>query len=486
MEHQAVEFDLQDRALQAHAIVSVTDRDGILLMVNENFESAFGKTRDQLLGMSEADLHWDGRDDQTFLDMQRQLQSGQTWTGESRVRGADGSMLCMQGTVVPFHDKSGRLIKNVAIRTDVTNARKAKDARFLKTLFDQLHDEVYIYDVDTLAIRYMNLRAMDRCNMSPETITSKRISDCDPAFEEGAFRAYVAPLFTKETESVTVEVDQAKGPVEVKTRIYTADDGQELFVSVLRDITERKRIERARLETVSVVSHELRTPLTSIKGALRLLKSGVLGPISDEMRPILEIADRNSERLLLVVNDILDLEKIRAGKMDFTPKPTDLVAFLSDAVSMNKGYGDEHNVRFALETSLQSATADINYDRMMQVMSNLMSNAAKFSPTGGTVRIGLEQRKNRFRVTVSDDGPGIPESARQAVFESFAQLDNVDTSKRKGTGLGLTISKTIVDAHRGKLDFHSTVGKGTTFFVDLPISVASQQDDTGSTAIAAE
>ncbi|MCA8869036.1 MAG: PAS domain S-box protein [Rhodobacteraceae bacterium] len=487
LEQQAREYGLQERAMNAHAIVSITDPNGKIISVNDNFVTAMGYDRADLIDQSINMIYWNGPDDAIFNAAHARSKSGAVWSGENILRRSDNAKLIMQCTIVPLHDKQGRHVKNMTIRTDITESRKAEADRSLKVLLDNLHDEVYIYDADSLDMRYANFSAMARCEWTRESLPAKNIADSDPSFNLKVFRAHVAPLFSGHAETVTFDVAQKKGQVEIKTRLYTDEKGERMFVSVLRDTTERKKLERAKLETVSVVSHELRTPLTSIKGALRLLKSGKVGPISDAAKTMLDIADRNSERLLLVVNDILDLEKIKAGKMKFDLAPADLVNFLRDAVAMNKGYGDEQNVSFAFETPLAKATANIESNRMMQVLSNLMSNAAKFSPDGGVVRISLEHKGKSWRIGVTDNGPGIPDEARGTIFESFTQLDNVDGIKRSGTGLGLTISNKIIRAHGGRIDYQSEIGKGTTFFVDLP--APAEDDQSGSSCpqgIAAE
>lgn len=466
--HQASEGGLLERALSAHAVISVSTPDGTIVEINQNFEKALGYQSADVVGRSLATLQWDRDRDLQDEAINNVLSSGDIWSGDNRMQAKDGSQRHLHCTIVPVHDIDGRHIKNISIRTDVTAERKARNDRFLTALLDHLQEEVFIYEVDTLNIRYVNINAMRRCDWTTETARQMRITESHPTFHEGAFRAHVAPLFDGTADSVLIETEHTKGPVEISTRLFISDEGQELFVSVLRDITERKKIERAKMEAVSIVSHELRTPLTSIKGALRLLKSGAFGPISEAARPIIDIADRNSERLLLVVNDILDLEKIRAGKMKFDLKPIDLVPFLADVVQMNKGYGDEHDVKIQLETSLPAATVLASEERMMQVMANIISNAAKFSPPQGIVRISLEKVGTNLRIGVTDSGPGIPENERDAVFESFRQVESTQSMNRKGTGLGLAISKKIVEAHRGQINFDSIVAQGTTFYVDLP------------------
>lgn len=472
---QALELEQQRLALNTHSIVIVTNPEGIMTCVNQKFCDVWGYSRDEVIGKPVSSLYPAGANDLDFQQVHSRVRSGKVWSGEMRMVHADGSYLNTLGTTVPMFDEQGVHIQNVSVRTDITALRKNEKAHFLKALLDNLTDEVYIFDVETLAMQYMNIRAKERVGWLGQDITQKRIVDTDPNFVEEYFRHHVEPLLSGEAETVTVETVQQKGPVEINTRLYTGEDNQRLFISVLRDTTERAQLEKARLESVSVISHELRTPLTSIKGALRLLQSGALGDVSEQAKPVLDIADRNSDRLLLVVNDILDLEKIRAGKVEFDLKRKDMVAFLQDAVEMNKGYADEHGVKIDFQTDMEAAFANIETDRLMQVMSNLISNAVKFSPKGDTVLLELHRDGKHLRIGVRDNGPGIPESDRGSVFESFKQLESPDGVKRVGTGLGLAISKTIIRSHSGRLDYRSKVGKGSTFFFELP-----SLDDSGN------
>ena len=467
---QELEIHLQRQAMDVHSIVIVTNPDAIISSVNQKFCDSFGFTDAEVVGKPVSSLYTNGGLDEQFHTIHQTLRARKIWSGETKMVSANGETLLMHNTCVPMFDDNGNHIKNVSFGTDITVMRRNENDHFLRDLLDHLHDEVFIFEVETLAIRYMNIRALDRCGWDQADLSVKKIQDTDPNLLEPLFRKHVEPLISGEAEYVTIAAKQQKGPVEIRTRLHIAEDGQKLFLSVLRDTTERAQIERARMESVSVVSHELRTPLTSIKGSLRLLKSGVLGELSEKAKPILEIADRNSDRLLTVINGILDLEKIRAGKVDFHLKPTDLVQFLKDAVAMNQGYADEHGVTIRLQTKLVGAWANIDAERLMQVMSNLISNAAKFSPKGGIIPVDLMLQDKNLRISVRDDGPGIPAGMHCSVFESFSQLDSPDGRKRTGTGLGLAISKSIVKSHSGKIDFESKLGEGSTFFIDLPES----------------
>jgi len=241
-----------------------------------------------------------------------------------------------------------------------------------------------------------------------------------------------------------------------------------MFTGIVRNISERKQAEKTKTEFISTVSHELRTPLTSIKGSLGLIKSGAVGELPEKLNRMLEIAYTNSDRLVRLINDILDIEKIAAGKMDFHMAPVELNGLLEQAVDANKGYGTEHGVSFVLSSGGGEANVNGDPDRLMQVLANLMSNAAKFSPAEGTVEISLIQRDHQFRIAVRDQGPGIPEDFKDKIFGKFSQADSSDTRQKGGTGLGLNITKAIVEQHGGTIGFDSEVGAGSTFFFDLP------------------
>ncbi|MDA1099900.1 MAG: response regulator [Proteobacteria bacterium] len=244
--------------------------------------------------------------------------------------------------------------------------------------------------------------------------------------------------------------------------------GERMFTGIVRDITERKQAEIVKNEFISTVSHELRTPLTSIKGSLGLIQSGVIGETPDDVKAMLDIAYKNCDRLVRLINDILDIEKFEAGKMDVQLMPLDLGLLLQHAIDANKGYGEEQGVRFCLSAGIPDAKAMGDHDRLMQVLANLLSNAAKFSPEGTLVELSLTQHERYFRISVADQGPGIPEDFRDKIFGKFSQADSSDTRQLGGTGLGLNITKTIVEQHGGTIGFETEVGEGTTFYFDLP------------------
>lgn len=247
--------------------------------------------------------------------------------------------------------------------------------------------------------------------------------------------------------------------------------GRRGFNGLVRDLTERKRIEQMKAEFIANVSHELRTPLTSIRGALGLLAAGALGSLPPQGQAVIDIANNNCERLVRLVNDILDIEKIDSGNMRFEMKVQPLLPLVRQAMAETSEFATQFKVCLVLPEG--AATADalvlVDADRIMQVLFNLLSNAIKFSPSGGTVELGLVVVRAQIRLTVADHGSGIPEEFRARIFQKFAQADTSDTRRLGGTGLGLSISRTIVERHGGRIGFHSTEA-GTEFHVELPVA----------------
>lgn len=235
------------------------------------------------------------------------------------------------------------------------------------------------------------------------------------------------------------------------------------------ELDEQKRIDHVKDEFISIVSHELRTPLTSIHGSLDLIRAGLPPDAPETTRRLLDIAHRNSQRLVRLVGEILDLQKIETGMMPFEPRPVAIGPFLEQALEANQAYAARLGVSLALEAAPQDVHVAADQDRLMQVMANLLSNAAKFSPKGAAVVVAAELREAGLRVTVTDRGPGIPETFRKRVFERFAQADSSPAREKGGTGLGLSIAKAIVERMGGRIGF-KTASTGTTFFLDLPLA----------------
>jgi PAS domain S-box-containing protein len=272
----------------------------------------------------------------------------------------------------------------------------------------------------------------------------------------------------------TVEVtglgeDGQQIPLEMGlSRVDTAD--KHLFTLMLHDLRERKKIDRMKSEFISTVSHELRTPLTSINGSLGLLAGGVVGELPSAAQQLVQIAKTNTDRLVRLVNDILDIEKLAFGQLKLQPAEVEVLALLQEAKLQNQAYADKYSVQLDLVVAADAKPVFLYQDkfRLLQILSNLISNAIKFSPSHSVVKLSYQLQESQLVIQVKDQGSGIAESFRSKIFQKFAQADSSDSRSNQGSGLGLNISKTLVEMMQGTIDFESEIGKGTCFSLTFP------------------
>jgi signal transduction histidine kinase len=248
-------------------------------------------------------------------------------------------------------------------------------------------------------------------------------------------------------------------------------DGRNEVVAVIaqgRDVTAQIEAERMKREFTSTLSHELRTPLTSIIGSLQLINSGVMGEVEKDVAELTVVAERNGQRLLELINDILDIERIESGKLVLAPEVLRVDDVVREAIALNKAFGERFNVRFEPHGDVPDRKVRADRKRLLQVMTNLLQNAAKFSPEGAVVEISTEDADAAVRVAVHDRGVGIPEAFRARVFGRFAQADSTATRQKGGAGLGLAICKRLIELMQGRIGFDERPGGGTTFWFELP------------------
>ena len=283
--------------------------------------------------------------------------------------------------------------------------------------------------------------------------------------------AYLARLAAGETTARKQIFTGIRGgaplDAEVVTTPITLGDGQH-FLAVARDATERLQVDRMKNEFVATVSHELRTPLTSIAGSLGLLSGGAAGIIPAKALRLIGIARTNSERLIRLINEMLDIEKIESGKIALDLRPINLSVLIDSAISEIRTFAEHHDVKIAFSRCPRQWIVRADSDRLLQVLTNLMSNAIKFSTAGETVTVMVEAVEDRYRINVSDHGPGIDEEFRSRIFSKFAQADSTTSRDKGGTGLGLSIVQELVGRMNGTVGFDSIPGEGSTFFVELP------------------
>jgi PAS domain S-box-containing protein len=269
----------------------------------------------------------------------------------------------------------------------------------------------------------------------------------------------VRDLFGQRKDGTEFPIEVGLNPIETREGL--------LVLSAVVDISERKRLERLKDEFIATVSHELRTPLTSISGSLGLLIGGVTGKLPDSAVRLLAIAQANSQRLVRLVNDILDIEKMESNRINFYFRPVEARALVEQAIEAHRGFAESFRVQVRLDPASVRGDVHVDPDRLVQVMTNLLSNAIQFSPPDREVLVAVEQRAHLVRISVRDHGPGIPADFRPHMFDKFAQADATNARRKGGTGLGLSIVRQIVTRLGGTVDFADAPGGGTVFHVDL-------------------
>jgi PAS domain S-box-containing protein len=433
-----------------------------------------GYTRDELLKLGPQDVLVADRE-QLRRTYDEVIAAGEQGTSaETHYLTRDGRSGWTELHRRALRSDSGWLI--VTLGRDITERKNAEQAlrdseRELRLITDAVPAVITYADADE-RMRFCNIGMARLVDRPPELIIQRSMREI---FGEDRYRAlepYVRRALAGEDVHFQYTQANADGDLldlSVKYLPRRNERGEvEGFYTLATDITEIRRLERLKSEFVSTVSHELRTPLTSIRGSLGLLSGGVAGALPEKARGLIEIAKSNCERLIRLINDMLDIEKIESGKMTFNLRSLELMELIEQVARANDGFAVQHGVRLQVTAAVPEAKIQGDGDRLAQVLTNLISNACKFSPCGSSVDIAVSRQGDQLRVEVTDHGPGISEEFRKRIFQKFSQADTTNARKEGGTGLGLSISKAIIERLGGRIGFFSEPGKGATFYFELP------------------
>ncbi|WP_309088904.1 PAS domain S-box protein [Phenylobacterium sp.] len=407
---------------------------------------------------------------------------------EYRLRRSDGTMRWISNKAFPVRDAQGKVFRIAGLTHDVTALKDAEAAAHANmqraqaetarrhAIFDAASDMILTVDCGG-RIESINRAGELMLGYPPGELVGKLLSGrLNPGPGRPANLSELLERVRRHEPGTPFELELVRRDgsiLQVDANFGELSEARGIhFVAILRDSTERKRVERSKDEFISTVSHELRTPLTSIAGSLGLLTGGAAGEMPDKAKRLISIAENNSRRLVRLINDILDIEKMQSGAMKFAFAPVDLGELATRAVEAMGGLAVELGVRFQLLTPEGHAIIRGDADRLTQVITNLLSNAAKFSPRDQAVEVAVALEGGRARISVRDSGPGIPAEFRSRIFGKFAQADASDRRQKGGTGLGLAICKQIVERHGGRIWFDSSPGEGATFHVELPLEKA--------------
>jgi len=448
-------------------LLCVAGVDGTFINLNPAWADVLGHPLDELEGARFLDYVHPEDVEATLAEIAK-LEEGATTIGfVNRYRHLSGDYRTLEWRAAP-DPESGLLY---AAATDVTERVRA--AEHTQALLEASATGMVLVDDDG-GIVEVNYEAERLLAYGREELVGRDITYLVPTASQDRLRELreefgVAPMarpIGSGLEFPMLRSDGMEVPVEVALTPLQTQDGSATLITIV-DLTARRAIEQVKNEFVSVVSHELRTPLTSIRGSLRLLEAGVKGKLPEGAMQLVGIASSNTERLVRLINDILDIEKIEAGKLHLQLAATDLREVVASAMQAVEGTARAFDVQLSNDVpDGMDVTADA--DRLTQVLVNLVSNAAKFSPQGGTVHVHASQSAAFVRVEVVDRGPGISMVDQAKLFGKFQQLDTSDTRARGGTGLGLAICKAIVEHHGGRVGVVSEPGAGSTFWFEVP------------------
>lgn len=378
----------------------------------------------------------------------------------------DRAVICNGDALV---DDQGQRSGAVVVMHDITarkeaSRRLAEKEKYLQALFDNVGDPIIVFMDDGIVVSANNA-AVGLLGLRGRTDIDafKLLPGLRAGLENlggvaGSVHHFELDALLENGEKLPVALALSSIP----------RDGRPRYVLILRDLSEQKRMEQMKDEFVSTVSHELRTPLTAISGALSLIQGGVLGEVPEPMRELLAVAGRNSQRLSAIINDLLDMDKLLAGKMTFRFETVALMPLLDEALATMHSYAELYGVNLARKGDA-AVTVSVDAMRLTQVLTNLMSNACKFAPRGSEVVLEYKVERDTVLINVIDSGPGIPEAFRSRIFQKFSQADSSDTNRKGGTGLGLVICKELIERMHGSIGFESEPGKGTRFWCRLPV-----------------
>jgi PAS domain S-box-containing protein len=461
----------KERAVIENAVdvICSIDAEGKFAAVSPASLKLWGYKPEELIGRAYTELVFSEDLEHTVAAFQSIMQAQTSLPVENRTMRKDGSIVSVLWSA--FWSESERSMFCVA--HDITERKQAEDAvraseARVRQIIDSMPVGLAVIDQRGL-IEAVNPAMELMFGYSATELIGGHLMTLFSNPSEQSAETFLADVFEKSlgrvAEREAVKSNGELFPTELSLKRITNREGERLLVNIL-DLSERKEVERLKREFVSTVSHELRTPLTAVRGSLTLMTAGAVGELNDQMRRVVTIAERNTIRLIGLINDLLDLDKLEVGQLIMNFDDVPLSSVIERSVESVRAFGDQIGVSIEADSTETVVYAD--GDRLVQVIVNLLSNAIKFSNKGSTVYIRVEQEPGWVRVSVVDKGRGIPEKYRELIFQRFQQVEVSDSKKRGGTGLGLAICKAIIEQHKGTIGVESEEGEGSTFWFRVP------------------
>ena len=484
------ELRARDRILQAiidHApeVIYIKDVEGRYVLTNPRAAELRGLDPSTFTGRTDFDLIPLEEAEAIRREDLRVIEGGETRTFESSIV-VDGRLRTFANTKSPWRDDDGTIVGIIGIATEITERAEAAETlraeRELHSRNESLLQGIIVSAGEAIVTSDLEGRILT-FNPAAEAMFGREESatlgqpveilvpiDQRGQHEEGMRRrahGHRGPAAGRWVRRTALRSDGTEIPVEIFiAEVSRAEDRR--IVALIRDLTEHVKIQEMKDDFVSIVSHELRTPLTSIQGALGLMLGGAVGELPPDARDLLQVAHDNAQRLVRLTNDLLDLQKLEAGRMTYRFVVTDLTAIARQTIAALEPLATARGVALELDAPEAALYASVDPDRIAQVLTNLMGNAVAVSDPGTAVTIRVREDEDAAVIDVSDQGPGIAESDRERVWGKFTRVESGAAARTHGTGIGMPLARALVDAHGGTLDFTSVVGVGTTFSVRIP------------------
>ncbi len=534
------ELDSQKFALDQHSIVGITDQTGKIIYANDRFVEISKYTRAELLGQDHRILNSGYHPKEYFRKMWVTIANGQVWHGEFLNKAKDGTLYWVESTIVPFLNDEGKPYRYVAIRTDITERKKAEEViarraaelatvatvsttasteldpdKLLQTVvdltqkrFDLYHVHIYVADNTrenlrlaagfgsvgeqmvaaghaiplSAAVSLVARAARERSAVIINNVRGEADFLHNPLLPETRSELAVplivgdAVLGVFDIQSDKVDhftAEDATIYTTLAAQVAVALQNARLFTEVAQSAERLKEVDKMKSEFLANMSHELRTPLNSVIGYAEILLTGIDGELDEEKQTDVQAIYDNGRHLLSLINDVLDLAKIEAGRMVLRKEPVNIAELLETVKNTNFGMIHALNKSLEIVTAVHADLPRVVVDpiRLSQVLNNLVSNAIKFTEKG-VITIRAYQDEEWLSIEVEDEGIGIARQNLQKIFERFSQVDSSTTRRVQGTGLGLPISYRLIEMHGGILKVESEIGRGSIFTVQLPLTQA--------------
>lgn len=477
-------------------VIIMLDENGYVTTWNHGAENIIGYKASEIIGKSMSVFY-------TEDDISKKLPKIALETAKENGRfEEEGWKLKKNGTrfwshvvMTPLYDHAGKLIGYGQVQRDLSLIKKNEHALLmmnerLQGIMNSSHLAIMVTDLKGKIVLfnhaaenmlgYSAMEILDKCtplifhdaeeiSQATDKLSKKFNRSIKPGFDVLITNLEINKV--NEHDWTYIRSDGTRFPVLLSVTPLRSMSGKAItgYLFIALDITERKALNQLKNEFISVVSHELRTPLTSVYGSMALLDKKIKYKLDKQEDELLNIAIKNTGRLIRLINDILDIEKMDSGKMIFNLNRYDVNKLVEEAVSLNQSFANTFSIKIKITKTLYNVFIHVDHDRFIQVLTNLIANAVKFSEKLMEVKIGISMHGTDVRIEVIDEGQGIPISFRDKIFDKFSQADASTKRDMQGTGLGLNIAKTIIENMNGKINFVSETGKGSTFYIDLPI-----------------